>query len=90
MSLDPLMMTNVYRRLGQFGLLLGACGAFVIAWGAYSFLKSGDAGRRRERRLTLTGSLLITVAFILMLVSVVRAPGPESGQSPTPTVSTGP
>ncbi len=81
-----LALTGFYRHLSEGGFLIGALGALLVAWGAYSFLKGakGDPGRRQERVRTIIGTALIALAFLLQLVSLVSAPVSAPGPSVTP------
>ncbi len=80
-----LALAGLYRRVSEGGLLIGALGGLLVAWAAYSFLTGSkdERARKRERRRTSIGALLIAVAFLLQFVSLVSAPAP----APTPTGS---
>lgn len=63
------MLMVAPRRALEFGLLLGALGALMIAVGVIMFLRHPDEGSAyRQRWWTLVGAVSIGLGFIVQLV----------------------
>ena len=63
------MLMMAPRRVLEFGLLLGAIGAVMIAVGVIMFLRRPDEGTAyRQRWWTLVGATLIGLGFVVQLI----------------------
>jgi hypothetical protein len=62
-------MLALSPTLRDLGLLLGAIGGFVVAFGAWQFLHDPSGERANKQRYwTMWGSALIGVSFLVMLI----------------------
>ncbi len=70
------MLAVSSRQVYELAYVVGAIGALVVAFGAFSVVssrslhRSGELAHRREKLSYLIGALLIAVAFVLALVAL--------------------